>query len=92
MNIVRSALIQKGHKVSSDWHARCFCHFLNIAVKIAESVFMNEIAKINDLLKRVKFSSALREQFKTFKIALGANVRNAKLVRLHALELHFYNS
>lgn len=71
MVILRNKIEEQGHTVRPDWHVRCICHIMNRAVKDCEDVFAPQVEKLRELLKKIRATTKLREQFKPLQIALG---------------------
>lgn len=73
MEKMRQYLYAEGNEVHSDRHIRSVCHILNHPVKDSDCSFVDQVSKLRELLKRIRASPALREQFKHVQIALDTD-------------------
>lgn len=73
MDLVKTSITNEGHFLHSHWHIRCVCHIINRAIQESEKAFSNQVAKIRELIKKIRLSPGLRECFKPMQAALGCN-------------------
>lgn len=68
--MVRLRNNEQGSSIRQDWHIRCICLIMNRAVKDCEEVFAPQVSKLSELLKRIRATTKLREQFKYSKLLM----------------------
>jgi hypothetical protein len=62
---------QNTGSVHEHWHIRCICHVICRAVKYAEVCVKDDVEKVRELLKRVRYSSAMRIEFRDVQVRMG---------------------
>ena len=58
-------------RIDEGWHIRCICHVMNRAAVDARSFIQSNVEKIRSLLKAVRGSMLMREEFAVIQIRLG---------------------
>ena len=72
MNHVRKELNSTyGMSLDEDWHLRCVCHIMNRGVSDCEALMQKQLSLLRTLLKTVRSSTAMRQDFKNIQVRFG---------------------
>ena len=58
-------------ELEPDWHIRCVCHIINRAVIDSKKDMDVEVEKLRKMIKTVRLTPAMREEFKNIQVKLG---------------------
>jgi hypothetical protein len=73
MNRLRDKLNQEFNlRLTESFHIRCVCHVMNRAAVDAERVIKDEVGKVRELLKVVRATVRMREEFAMIQVRLGS--------------------
>jgi hypothetical protein len=73
MNRLRDQLNQEFNlRLTESFHIRCVCHVINRAAVDAERIIKDRVGKVLELLKVVRATVRMREEFAMIQVRLGS--------------------